>query len=807
MKKSTGIIAAILTIVTAASCAKEITENIEQEAIPEGFVPVTFKVTNEATKAFLDSDMKVCWSEGDFVAVYDGIAEAPNKFTVVSVDGASATITGAVSEGTANVNCVYPFDAANGFDGTNYTVYVPNPQVIPTGKTIAANALVSVASAAIGGSLSFKNVTSLIEFSVSREDVSTVLFITNDKSEKFINNTTVPATGEPVATASSASRVKVCMQDGACFTSGQKYYIAIAPVSITGGISIVSGTAEEKYLKTSDKAAQFVRNGGLKFGDVIGSTVIPLTISDKSGLDAFAANAAYYTTSDCVKLTADIDYEGGDWLAVNHYTGNFDGQGHSIYNMVIKDSDDNSCAGFFGKLGTGSTISNLKLGYNPSTGEADGKMVLSKSPTLVNLGGLVGLVDAGSNRVTIQNVHNYIQVKTQQPEAIAKAFYLGGIVGYAGSPVTIENCSNNAVIANISSTKINGGYFGGIVGIIKTSNSIIDGCVNNAKIEVGNNSQQSATPFGGGITGRTGVGETNNIIRNCENKGNVQVGYQINYQNFLGGIIGADNTSGATGDEYDLQIINCSSTGALVGTTTGEAKKSVYGGIIGYAKSRIKISGCSNASTVKKGANCNQTASYGGIVGLADAFEGAIVENCTNSGQVISVKHDNTAEVLHCYGGIVGQCGIEVKDCTNTGEVQVNVTSTQPSDYAGGIVGVHTNDSPIIGCINTGNVSNTGTGANQGAGGFIGQQADAAVSTADGCQVNCTVTAANTANSGIIIGAFAGAGQASTWGSTASPVKVAGTVNGNVLSGANFTEYLAGANSSNASFNAIFATE
>ena len=188
------------------------------------------------------------------------------------------------------------------------------------------------------------------------------------------------------------------------------------------------------------------------------------------------------------RLMRDIDLAelgGGAWTPIGKgssasviasFGGTFDGNGHTVSNLILPDSQE---SGFFGVLvGTG-TIKNLTL---------DG--VTSKAGSNARVGALCGLV-SGSGAV-ISNCH----VKNGAVTARSTAQAVGGLVGMAAgamtgtSGVAITGCSFQGSVSN-------GLQAGGIVGIISQYAVSVSDCA------VLGGSAISGTTACGGICGLT----------------------------------------------------------------------------------------------------------------------------------------------------------------------------------------------------------------------------------------------------------------------------------------------------------------
>lgn len=159
-----------------------------------------------------------------------------------------------------------------------------------------------------------------------------------------------------------------------------------------------------------------------------------------------------YTAEDLVNMAADptgsyilmndIDMQGKEWKPVD-FTGTFDGNGHAILNLTVKDTSeavrttydgnykvyDTVFAGMFGVL-ENTTVKNLSLyGMNVE--------VEKDAPCFV--GTIAGFAE-GSN---IENCH--IEA-TARLDANSKMFGVGGIVGYGGNGAILNTSTDTTLI-------------------------------------------------------------------------------------------------------------------------------------------------------------------------------------------------------------------------------------------------------------------------------------------------------------------------------------------------------------------------
>lgn len=783
MKRTVLFIAAAAAMILAAACAKEAIHEIAPSR--DGLKPMEFTVQFEdaGTKAWLDG-LSVRWSDGEKVAVFDGINAEPNEFTVWNANGKIATISGTVSDGATEFCAVYPFSAAKSRTATGVSINLNPYQVVPAGRNVAPDALVSVAMSS-GGSMLFRNVVSLVAFDITTDDVSSVTFYGN-AGEPITSGAEVDMSGSnPVAAATGTNYVSVSPESGA-FSQG-RYYATIMPAEFNSGVTFATTTAGGKFVRSTSKTAVFPINGGVSFGSIAGGTQIPLEIGSKADLNAWAENINAYVKGDMVKLTADIDFGGDEWTPLPGRCS-FDGQGHSIYNFVINTSKHPELDrfGLFHTINDDNVIMNLKLGCTPA-GEYDGvsAIIVDSATESCYAGALAGVIknNKGGDKILISDVWSYVPLTMILPAAGTMGLRMGGIAGCVGSgePVVLSGCCNYGSVKNASGVKMTGNlYLGGIVGQITNPNTTIEICSNFAEINLSTKANGLvSSSFAGGIVGRIGAvdGVT---IDGCSNEGKVSASINIKVAHYIGGIVGMDHQP-AEGGTYNVIINECTNAGEV--GAGSQSKSGYYGGIIGCTMSRTLISDCENLSAGRIFKNNNHTSEsgYGGILGKASGCEGALVSGCTNAAPLVeSGNVTNGTEVYHAFGGIAGIANIDMQNCSNSGDITVSYSANTTLHCAGGIAGLH-EGFKISGCSNTGALNTT---LNCPTGGLIGLQLDAALSTGEGCSVDCYITSGQADTGGMLVGKYAGT-SAFTLGNSSSPIKVAGSINGAAASSGN----------------------
>ncbi len=340
----------------------------------------------------------------------------------------------------------------------------------------------------------------------------------------------------------------------------------------------------------------------------------------------------------------------------NPYTGTFEGLGHTISNIYIKNRQVSS-GGLFGAVGTSGEVRNVRLSGGTITGSA-------------SLGALVG-----RNYGKVINSHSTATVKNTV-EMNAEYNATGGLVGYNEGIIT--GCSHgNSEVTSV-------GYVGGIVGdnrgtVRDSSNSgpvsgdmFVGGI---AGISRGNKGKIINSRNSGTVTARTGdgggiTGQNEGAIASSINTGTVTGLARIG--GLAGTNSGAITGSGNSGEVRNLPGTDLDDAGGLAG-------KNDMGGTIEDSWNTGAVTGSKRT---------------GGLAGL----NGGRIENSYNSGTVAG-----TSDV----GGVAGRNMNTVTGSFNSGSV------TGTSSSVGGLVGL--NSGRLADTYNTGTVA-----GNSSVGGLVG---------------------------------------------------------------------------------------
>ncbi len=288
--------------------------------------------------------------------------------------------------------------------------------------------------------------------------------------------------------------------------------------------------------------------------------------------------------------------------------------------------------------------------------------------------------------------------------------YLGTVVGRSQSaaeavPAGIYNCENHGKFTiNILDSKTTKNFYIGGVSGSANSYTVTSGCKNTGDITWNTPYSGAAVVFGGVVSYSAGK------IENCHNEGNILFN---NTGNIKGTCIGG---------------IACYQNGPISGCTN-------KGNITAYGK---KFEGRNTIGSIDAGTNSTSSPApnFAGIVALGYNSKGSpfSIDDCINYGKIsyywTESDGSGTSGITQLAGVICAPCG-PVSNCHNYGDIEYlsSYLSEQRNclSYVGGVVASDyyaksQSSATITNCTNEGNITleiNTGT-SNNAAGGIVG---------------------------------------------------------------------------------------
>lgn len=388
------------------------------------------------------------------------------------------------------------------------------------------------------------------------------------------------------------------LNNGVCFSNGEIMYNLQMPVI---------------YASVTDNSATYYREIRLPLSyesTYCISTqrqLFALGLASYETAEAGSKFSNFYGSSYNYKLITDINISSGNTTVFtpigssdsSGYTGNFNGDNHTISNLTIAASGNNP-SGMFSKLGSGASVHDLTLSNATVTG---GNYV----------GTLVGEII--SSNVTVSNCG----ATGANGTVTATGSYVGGLIGsvdYAGTTISSSFSDVTVSAAGISVGGLIGESFGRVTSCYAT------GDVSTAKMTAN-----------GGIGGFIGYIRRGKVD-NCFASGTVTVN---DFSNVIledrtygvGGFVGIAEKSGS---DVDQGITSCFSSGNVVfGSTT-------------------------MTGNITPGAGATATVGIGGFSGINSTSITSCYSSDTVSTRFNSVYNQNDASTIIL--GIGGVCGV-----------------------------------------------------------------------------------------------------------------------------------------------------
>ena len=411
------------------------------------------------------------------------------------------------------------------------------------------------------------------------------------------------------------------------------------------------------------------------------------------------------------------------------FDGIFDGQGFAIKNWTTSKP-------LFHTIAPTATVSNIVL---------DASCALNMPQDCLD--GLTGLPSFGfvvtHNLGLVSGCVNNADVFCSSPDSAAVS--RSCIVGYTAIWANVRDCINygnfNIEIGNhVSGTTYIGCVNGRCASAAEAVGNGLFGCKNYGNLTI--NIIDSNTSKNFYIGGVTGSSNSYTVTSGCENYGNVT----FNTPNSAALVCLAGVTPYSAGN-----ISDCINEGNVTFNSTGQIKGTAVAGIAAYENGTItncinkgaiymtgKMFGGRNTlgSISTSAATSSAAPTVAGIVGYGYSSSGSpfAMENCHNYGKISYIwsEADGSGTSGRTQvAGVIGSPWGDVKNCTNSGDIECNFTYSAATanhlSYIGGIAGSDyysksQGESSIIDCTNTGNItvhSDIGT-SNSTIGGIIG---------------------------------------------------------------------------------------
>jgi len=237
---------AILAILLP-SCQSE-----RQDLAGAGVVPPEIVAEVESqpdTRTVLTVDQEgtgtIWWKPADQISIFFGSANAryvsQNFTNATSAIFRTDDIIGSTESASSDILGLYPFDPAATSDGSTVTTTLPADQYgLP--ETFDDDLFIALAQSPTN-SLKFYNVCGGIKFSLSRDDITSVIFKGNNNEDLAGDISVAFVDGLPSATVvGGQKRITVTPKTGNTFAQGVNYYLIALPVTLSQGFTMTFTT-------------------------------------------------------------------------------------------------------------------------------------------------------------------------------------------------------------------------------------------------------------------------------------------------------------------------------------------------------------------------------------------------------------------------------------------------------------------------------------------------------------------------------------------------------------------------------------
>lgn len=321
----------------------------------------------------------------------------------------------------------------------------------------------------------------------------------------------------------------------------------------------------------------------------------------------------------------------GNWTPIEHFTGVFNGNGHTI---TLNCESTANKVGLFALMG--GTVKNLTVAGSIKAGAPEENTYI---------GTVAGFADYDAQIINCTNKAK-IEVKA---EITAGSHYVGGIAGAIEERSNIDgNVNEGEIIVDIVNAK-NVNVIGGITGYAW---SPIRNCKNIAAITYTDHTTNKKAQYVGGIAAR--LWRTKGFtVEGCVNEGNLTLRTVQIANNLLGGICGDAEAENVTDQTKTINTFrNCVNKGIILSdspeTTTANSGKARMGGLCG---SFVALESCTNEGLVKvsQGATGKSEYAVGGLCGIGGT---GTWKYCKQLGDVVNNLGVNN--ILAHTGGMAG---------------------------------------------------------------------------------------------------------------------------------------------------------
>ena len=281
-------------------------------------------------------------------------------------------------------------------------------------------------------------------------------------------------------------------------------------------------------------------------------------------------------------------------------------------------------------------------------------------------------------------------------DAASSFAYWGGVLGSCYTAVqSLSYCENYGdVIFGKNATNASRNYIGGIIGTSQTDGAVYSNLKNFGTIASYGDNSTSRFQIAGIIAFSVKVGKLENCVNGEKGteKGKIivegPVGLAETYYPSLGGVC----ASFQAGSKGDLMIKSCTNYATVVASQTiTNAMAHAIGGVAGWVRSGATIEDCQNYGHVDCTELTNEAklqSFIGGVVGIVSDAKKEMNNNHNYGAITVGEKADARFQL----GGVVGYTSYGVTNCSNSGKIIFNGSSSIATSEVGSLQGTGRTD-------------------------------------------------------------------------------------------------------------------
>lgn len=463
-----SILSAFAAALLLGSCTKTPVEFPQPTTVRH----FTAECTDVVSKTAIE-DGKQVWKAGDQIWISDGVNS--EIVTVPAADDSKSSISFTTTTITGSkVYAVFPANVALKAEGDRAFFNIPNTT---DGSFASANIMVSKT---MGNSFGFKNVTSVIKFSLTSADVKQISITSAREASSGSDRSYIAGAyyydydEQRIWGVSNEAVSSITVK----FDGPGTYYVPVYAGSLAAGAKFVFTNSEGetavrttgvdntfnvskfKSISVDDIVAGLTFDSDWKGGGTLGDPYLVTCAEDMVKI----STADDYFTNKTFKLVADIVLPENFKPIGNGKTfyGYFNGDNHTV--TLTSFASGQTYVGLFGRVGTSSTSYSI-----PGIKDihVTGDITISGDASIQYYGSVLAY---GTNRLNIYNCKSSVNVNISS----SALQYGGGVVGYAGGSNGCRYVGNsNTGNINFTTSKSRASrYFGGVYGYIPSASAV-----------------------------------------------------------------------------------------------------------------------------------------------------------------------------------------------------------------------------------------------------------------------------------------------------------------------------------------------